>query len=72
MSRKHYREAAAAIAELVDRSNHQVCSPAHAQQQHDDAIFMARELAAMFKRGNPRFDRDRFYRACGLPELAAN
>lgn len=31
-----------------------------------------RTLAPCLKRDNPRFNPDKFYRACGMPELADN
>lgn len=67
MSRKHYREAAEIIKEVVD------ATPAHSDLQGFIATgrmqatrSIARGLAWMFAEDNPRFDRDKFFDACGL------
>ncbi len=60
MSRKHYREAAEALA------------AAHTTATTSEAITavenVTRSLADMFKRDNGRFDRQRFYDAARLGE----
>jgi len=52
MSRKHFREVAAQIAE----SRAPLC----------ERRKLADTFAAMFAKANPRFDRARFLSACGL------
>ena len=51
MTKKHFIEVAATIRAMPDRAVRRVA---------------AKELAATFKRINPRFDHHRFYKACGL------
>ena len=60
MSRKTYIEAAAILAgeRALARDDH--------ERRTIDNI--ARSLADMFKQDNGRFDRQRFYAACGMEE----
>lgn len=58
MSRKHYRE----VAEIL-QSAEDVTTDREALAE------VARELALMFKRDNPRFDAGKFFGAAGFPEL---
>ena len=51
MTRKHFREFAAYIASLEDRVF---------------ALKAAEGFALIAKKSNPRFDRQKFYDACGL------
>ena len=59
MSRKHYTEAASILATERDRSSDSPRTLATLDR-------VARDLADMFKRDNGRFDRARFYAACGI------
>ena len=49
MTRKHYKMVAAAVANMVERS---------------DRWLVANLLADTFENDNPRFDRDKFIAAC--------
>ena len=49
MTRKHYKMVAAAVANMVERS---------------DRWLIANLLADSFENDNPRFDRDKFIAAC--------
>jgi hypothetical protein len=60
MSRKHYREAAETVREAVEGAN----TPGGVEAASD----IARGLADMFKRDDPKFRYDTFYAACGLNE----
>ena len=55
MTRKHYKMVAAAVANMVERS---------------DRWLIANLLADSFENDNPRFDRDRFIAACRPTEGA--
>ena len=70
MSRKHYIATAQIIQELVEIAPGTGSAYDHGFK--DATGFAAQRLAIMFATDNPRFDHDRFYRACGLPELADN
>lgn len=64
MSRKHYREAASVIREVVDGAKHDPAVMAAAEV--DTARMIAGGLASMFKADNSNFRRDQFMEACGL------
>jgi len=55
MTRKHYKMVAAAVANMVERS---------------DRWLITNLLADSFENDNPRFDRDRFIAACRPTEGA--
>ena len=55
MTRKHYKMVAAAVANMVERS---------------DRWLITNLLADSFENDNPRFDRDRFIAACRTTEGA--
>ncbi len=59
MSRKHYIAVAAILA------GERALATTDAERRNVDNI--ARSLADVFKRDNGRFDRQRFYDACGMP-----
>ena len=66
MSRKHYKEIASVIAGETAPFR---ASPTRTNSiQYNTAANIARSVADMFKRDNARFDRARFYTACGLEE----
>ena len=54
MTRKHYRN----VAEIIKAFPHGSTEASQAK--------LAQEFAEMFGEDNPRFDRARFYIACGL------
>ena len=54
MTRKHYKMVAAAVANMVERS---------------DRWLITNLLADSFENDNPRFDRDRFIAACRPTEV---
>jgi hypothetical protein len=56
MTKKHYE----AIAEVLQKL--------HSDWSHDNTIIptVAGHLAGYFEQDNPRFDRDRFLKACGV------
>ena len=60
MSRKHYVQAAAILA------GERALADTDAQRRQIDNI--VRSMADMFKRDNGRFDRQRFYSACGMED----
>lgn len=62
MTRKHFQ----AIADVLRDAQSVDASP---RAMLD---IMATGLADVCREANGRFDRDRFYRACGLDHLAAN
>lgn len=63
MTKKDYELIAAAFAEARDEmADHPGRIAGSAQ--------VARRLASALRSTNPRFDRDRFLTACGLPENA--
>lgn len=72
MSRKHYEAVAKAIRNELDIwANEQYLSgdKAYASRVvHDATRGIARELADTFASDNSRFDRQRFYRACGIED----
>lgn len=65
MTRKDYIAIARAISDSVRVQEGQ-------GKQVDGIMFTAEMIARELKTDNPRFDRDRFMRACGLDELADN
>ena len=58
MSRRHFEAVAAILA------GERAMATTDAERRSIDNI--ARSLADVFKRDNGRFDRDRFYSACGM------
>jgi hypothetical protein len=67
VSRKDYRAAAEVIRDEVERAER--CGNGRVEQLQLEAVArVARGLADLFKRDNARFDRQRFYAACGLDE----
>ena len=64
MSRKHYKALADVIREQVSVCNN---SGEFARVQG-----IALGVAAVCAADNHRFSRDRFYEACGLPDLRSN
>ena len=60
MSRKHYREAAETVQEVIEN--------AQTFAELSAASRIAQGLARMFKRDNSNFRYDTFYQACGLDE----
>lgn len=67
MHQKHYRETAEIIRGKIETAIKMRPSP-YAIGSYDTAEFIAREMADIFRVDNPRFDRARFYAACGLEE----
>ncbi len=67
MSRKHYIAIAGVIAGEVAMARHQSSTLVE-----DVLRNLTRSVADVCAQDNGRFQRDRFYRACGFPELAAN
>ena len=53
MTRKHFEQMAASVEKLT-------------HTHYDAAYDMATDLANVCEKDNPRFDRDRFFVACGL------
>lgn len=67
MTRKHYREAARIIREVVETA--EADSPSDLDRgMRIAADHIARSLATMFKADNSRFSRETFMDACGLSE----
>jgi hypothetical protein len=63
MTRKHYIEAAKVIAEQIEFTR-QFNNGKIEQHRIAATVQIANGLADMFKRDNPRFDRERFLDAC--------
>tara|TARA_B100001750_G_C15222000_1_gene453719 strand:+ start:144 stop:335 length:192 start_codon:yes stop_codon:yes gene_type:complete len=61
LTRKVFEQVAASVKKSVDKAD-----ATNNAELHRFAEDMAMELAIFFGRENPRFDRDRFYQACGL------
>lgn len=68
MSRKHYTEMAAILAEHQGAFN-AAETPA---KRHEVMADITREFALMFKRDNPRFNAGKFFEAAGFPELTGS
>lgn len=64
MSRKHYTEVAKIVRDNVEFAGRQVSD--HGASYAVGVSAVARDLADMFRKDNPAFDRSRFYMACGL------
>lgn len=62
MTRKHFE----AIASLISKYTDPLAAPGYDKGVHHGAMFIADELADYFAAENPRFDRARFLKACGL------
>lgn len=63
MTRKHFEMIAGSLKEATEYSVYK--NSAEARSTH---ALMCNELALDFKMVNPRFDRERFLKACGLGE----
>ena len=63
MSQRDYQAIANIIREALERDH---------DYERFVIVKIATELAAFIKETYPRFNRDKFYRACGLDHLAAN
>lgn len=70
MSRKHYREAAEVIKNVVTEAELQ--TPARKKAATEAAREIARGLANMFRADNGLFDRAKFMDACGLGDPNGN
>jgi len=64
MTRRHYIAFAAIIAGEV------ACLAPHERERRETLRRVMLSTADMFARDNGRFDRDRFYAACGLDRYA--
>lgn len=69
MQKRHFQQFADSIA--CDMRYVAAVSPddkdyAHAQQVRQSAEYAAHKFADLARQYNPRFDRDRFFRACGV------
>ena len=53
MTRKHFEQMAASVEKL-------------ARTHYDAAYDMATDLANVYEKDNPRFNRDKFFEACGM------
>lgn len=65
MSRKNYQEFANLISDTLQRYQGSTAATTALSE-------VAVGMASIFEYDNSRFDADKFYRACHLPELAAN
>ncbi len=61
LTRKVFEQVAASVKKSVDKAGE-----TKDLKLRDFAYDMAVELADYFEKENPRFDRDRFFNACGL------
>ena len=61
LTRKVFEQVAASVKKSVDKSDETLDI-----NLYKFAGEMARDLADYFERENPRFDRDRFMKACGF------
>ena len=61
MTRKVFEQVAASVKNSVDKADETLDA-----NLYGFAAEMANELADYFQKENPRFDRDRFFDACGL------
>ena len=61
LSRKVYEQIAASVKKSVDKADNTLDT-----NLYQFAVDMASELADYFASDNPRFDRTRFFDACGL------
>ena len=61
LTRKVFKQVAASVKKSVDKADETLDI-----NLYKFAGEMANELADYFERENPRFDRDRFFNACGL------
>ena len=61
LTRKVFEQVAASVKKSVDKAGE-----TKDLKLRDFAYDMAVELADYFQKENPRFDRDRFFNACGL------
>ena len=64
LTRKVFEQVAASVKKSVDKAD-----KTKDLKLRDFAYDMAVELADYFQKENPRFDRDRFFNACGLTDL---
>jgi len=63
MSRKHYEQVAAMFKAEIDRN---------VDHERFVIVRLIVHFANIAKMDNPRFDRDKFYRAAGVGHLASN
>jgi hypothetical protein len=66
MSRKHYREAAEIIARELKDLHYLNSEGVDVKTARDTVRTLASDLAGMFGRDNPAFNRAQFMEACGL------
>ena len=64
LTRKVFEQVAASVKKSVDKADETLDA-----NLYGFAAEMANELADYFQKENPRFDRDRFFNACGLRDL---
>ena len=64
LTRKVFEQVAASVKKSVDKAD-----KTKDLTLRDFVYDMAMELADYFEKENPRFDRDRFFNACGLRDL---
>ena len=64
LTRKVFEQVAASVKKSVDKAD-----KTKELKLRDFAYDRAMELADYFEKENPRFDRDRFFNACGLRDL---
>ena len=64
LTRKVFEQVAASVKKSVDKADETLDA-----NLYGFAAEMANELADYFQKENPRFDRDRFFKACGLTDL---
>ena len=64
LTRKVFEQVAGSVKKSVDKAGE-----TKDLKLRDFAYDMAMELADYFEKENPRFDRDRFFNACGLRDL---
>ena len=64
LTRRVFEQVAASVKKSVDKAGE-----TKDLKLRDFAYDMAVELADYFQKENPRFDRDRFFNACGLTDL---
>ena len=64
LTRKVFEQVAASVKKSVDKADETLDA-----NLYGFAAEMANELADYFQKENPRFDRDRFFNACGLTDL---
>lgn len=63
MTRKHYAQFAQIIKD--EQEALEVLDPNMASVAKASTFIMANKMATIFAQDNPRFDRDKFFKACG-------